>query len=1420
MTNNVVAYFSSSLDDNGHFKEYRAVSGSKFSEEYNETLDSGTLVLSQVRKENRLFTIKPYDYVHVVNKKNPAKFSKYYYVDNFDEKENNIKDHLFGYTINLMSETKILEKIQCPNLTITHNIDNGEIQKLTIYEYIRRYMELYVPKIKYCDDDETWHYESLIKMPETTYREASITISFTEDDFTLRAYPSIYYLFDVSSSEITGIIQNAVVVNSVVVTSENANLTGITASFDPNTCKFNVHAEAGFSGRGSGTITINYGYEVSDFFFRFNIPCADLSFNAPTLRQLLTTLMQQVGCIPTVKNRTLSFLDFQKEAVPFGNGDYTLNNTVNFIRRSLSSDSYVNTLVNLSENVLDSENEVICETIGFRDSSNVLLKQQENLKLETSLPIYKVNKLIMNLAGRTTGLLSSSYGCFYGASNYGQSGWDVATESTDSESGKEFPFIIYKNTSVSNHQAKIKFWLASNGYCYLKIDYIYFWGRNLSTGNYYLIERRKFFTDEESEGYGENTFAFGYGSNNPNVNSHDSIQYYDNKDDDIYTIDGDGGSVAIVSYEKVFENLSNDVVGFFFSGQMIRYVNTGTVAPQWEEFAKGFTFIRFADDDPNVVYHDCFEKNEIDIPVLNETTASAGNHIWSSNTDNVTGVPLINRFVAAFKTYNILEVIKWDISKLIVEQSARNLLSRDYLAMQRKTTPGSYDWPAWFNELIYLMGLTAHYNWNLDFISKFVYGTIGYSIGSKEISGFSDVYQIGSVGLGWVQKDYTYIENILNLFDYSDDTEIVRLKSKLVLKHFEGLENARIKSVGNGEYGGPSPLFNSAGVNDLRLMTREGNLYRSKFQHYVTNKEEYQTIMKYYTSLFFDIYYQPLNSFNMSYVKTQEDIDIPLAQYDGNVSGLTDFDRLSIHEQEQVDRVGNETLFISQRTTDFDDIQTFDNGPLVFKDDVNRDGHVTDSDKSVEYIIFKRSFTIENNCFNVSYVGSKDAVLKDYFTSIRTKYRAYQYIDYSQSVLRKEKDLLYVRVSTDYFDGDDKVTFEHLGNTLESLAQRPYMLDFVYDFNNETSDNYEKNVSYEVENAIAKIADEDEDDGYTTEEQCVKNSVSAIATQNTMAFIYEYMDNVGAGTYIQDITDVPQLGGIPQSWQIWDDSYNISHEVSFVSSIGYYDNIDNHIVNPSILPEGGLEEYEEEEIDKIQQSPIVNYEYTTLFSIVDNKHSSNNDTKKKRTFYKDYAERVNHTVQFIYYAPNKDVLFGEEFIAGAPLINRFKKEFNFIYSTGLVGDFYLDENPHNPREGDYELLYKSQSANDPWYSQYLEIVVDPNDPYNIPVKIRVNFYHPNITSLTMAYYDSETQLASDIVVFKNPHPGQAGWCEFFFSLNDTKTDYVMAEVDGILHRRYKVKTYTEPVSEPVNNDLFPRKVEKIYEDEEEEEEED
>lgn len=1293
MTHNIVAQFSCSLDEHGNFKEYRVVTGSVFNEEYNETLDSGTIVLSQVFKEDRLSNIKPYDFVRVFDKSSEYDvetgtyaFDKVYLVDNFDEKENNIKEHIFGYTINLMSETKLLEKIQCPNLMITHDIVDGKVTKKTIFEYIKRYMELYVPKIKFCDDGENWSYKPLIKMPDMSidFSEATLRVDFSDNNFSPLGHGTNLYVFFCDSEQLPDNVDyDSVEVVSVSLDGDVIWSGETICTFDNQNGVFRMSSITENIYYGSNYITYKYKslYPENDFYKRFNVPCADMPFTAPTLRQLLTTLMQQVGCIPVVKNRTLDFLDFQLEAKDFGSGDYSINNTVNYIRRSLSSDSFVNSLVNISEQVLDSGNEVICETLGFRDRNNLLLKQEENLALETSLPIFKVNKCILHAPGSLDGFLSSSMGCVL----------------LDTAPSTSWPCIYYKEVFVSNGSATIKFFIdaAVNGVDVdVNIDQIYFLSRSLD--NKYSI------VDVEEV----DSFVLNY-----NTTTADSTNY---------RMNGTLGVINGRSKTLSFSGLPTDAVGCMLSGTFKKRDGT--------EEIREFTFIRFANDDTQVTYHG--------LP--------RGENYWFSNTDWSSETNYMNCFIARYNLQSIVSFQTWDISKLVVEDSVRQLLERDFAKMEQDIPDDDLS------------------TWTIDNLSKYVYGTVGYSIGSNKISGFSDVYVTGTPGLSWITKNKTYLENMVKVLEKGGTF----LNFSALNEYFEGISDMRLN-------------YYKGNDQDAVLNYEIRNLINYDFRYYNPIGPSFDSSgASFFTSFFVDLYYQPLNSFNLSYVKSQEELDYPLEQYDGNASGLTDFDRLSIHEQEQVDRIGNETLSISQRTTDFEDIQDFKDGPLVFKDDTNRSGAIDSDDNGIKYIIFKRSFSVGNNCFNASYTGSKDAVLKNYFTSIRTKYRAYQYVDYSQSVLRKERDTLFIRMATNYFDGDDKIFFGNKAN--EESSDLSFLQYVIYDIEglyNFSEDDIPKRISYEIEKDVAKVSDGL--NGYSQETQTVKNSVSCYSTNNMFGITYEYIDNVGAGPYLNYITTNEHLGGIPQTWQIWGDNYSLKHDVLFTNYIDFY--------SKTIASSGDVNTTTEQ-IRKIEKSPIVDplYSYAPIFYVADNNKDYNN---LKRTFYKDYAERINHTVQFIYYAPNKDVLVNENFISGAPVLQRYDNPFNLILGCDRDSNFNLSNVPHRTVAGENPI---SESSGDASFANgYIEVIKDRD--INHPTKIRVYFHGYKI--IKMAHYDSATQLTTDIAAFKCPKELQNSnnaMVEYFFTINDTKTDYVLSEKNGILYRKYKAKTYTEP----------------------------
>lgn len=164
---------------------YDIVIGATFSEEYNETLDSGSIIIPHVKK---IFDLAPYDDVYIWNadenfngyynqgdetpdgiatENSPLpRFFKHLLVDNFTEEMLTLDDEkhsLYNYTIKLMSETRGLDMVACPNISVTQSLEASE--RRSVVEYLQNFINLYSPKIKRKDiDADTWHYEQKYKL--------------------------------------------------------------------------------------------------------------------------------------------------------------------------------------------------------------------------------------------------------------------------------------------------------------------------------------------------------------------------------------------------------------------------------------------------------------------------------------------------------------------------------------------------------------------------------------------------------------------------------------------------------------------------------------------------------------------------------------------------------------------------------------------------------------------------------------------------------------------------------------------------------------------------------------------------------------------------------------------------------------------------------------------------------------------------------------------------------------------------------------------------------------------------------------------------------------------------------------------------------------------------------------------------------
>lgn len=298
--------------------EFQVADDATYTEVYGETLDSASVVIPNILNTVPIATLaKPYDEVELLvqvsidDSTYATEMKEHMLIDSIDVVQTSYGEPKGTYcdvTLQLMSETKYLEKAQLPNKAFTHSLAYGAKTLYSAAEYL---VNAYSPR--YVGESGV----------------ASLLTMDTSKDWT-----------------------------------------------------------------------------------RFkNAPCADVAMAQPTLRQALTTLFTQVGCIPIVSDRKVRYLDLGADR-----GQFLIKGKepeeIASIRKGMSSDSWVNSLVSESSQCVDYDSSCVMEQLCFRDRDNVLLKQEENLKLETRFPIYSVKKLVLNayVKGSATFNKERSYG--------------------------------------------------------------------------------------------------------------------------------------------------------------------------------------------------------------------------------------------------------------------------------------------------------------------------------------------------------------------------------------------------------------------------------------------------------------------------------------------------------------------------------------------------------------------------------------------------------------------------------------------------------------------------------------------------------------------------------------------------------------------------------------------------------------------------------------------------------------------------------------------------------------------------------------------------------------------------------------------------------------------------------------------------
>jgi len=1037
---------------------YDIAIGATFTDCFSDELDSGSICISHIEENKRLAFLECYQYVYIHDL--DSEWSKYALINTYNETIQNVYDINYEYTISLMSETKILEKIQLPNRVITHSLVSGQKK---IREYLYEYCSLYVPKIKFSDDNEKWYYK---------------------------------YIFDFSDLQDT----------------------------------------------------------TSDIYNKFDILCPDMSFSQPTLRQALTSMMEVIGCLPTIKNRKLSYLDLRAEPTAF-----SVSN-VNYITRSMASDSYVNSLMNMGTDILDTKNQIISEVLGFRDKENVYLKQKENLVLETKKPIYNIIQAIL---------------CCYTKTH-----------------------LIIRNVAGSA----------------IKL-YVYF--------------------------------------------------------------DNDSTTVRFVNETA----LTNAKIIFFQQNSIGKLVSIKEITYDTLEIGdRGITKPTGA---TGAILQGYYDTNKL---------AYCNSYI--SNTNAGTG----DSGNSELNIYNHYSFYKKDITELFVEESKRQALDTDFTHIPASPT-------------------------SVSEIAQYFYTTIGYTIGSKKISGFSKTYDQTN---GFYTIGLTYIEAIWNAL------------------------------MG----------FDSWGDYATKEKTKEFYLLPLDYQiEQVEAPEVYgvDNINSYFSNFFFNIKYQPQNSLNIKYFKSKKDIEFPIEQLDTQEASIPSFDDMSLKEQQKVDRLGNDTYQIAQRITNMNDLNALNT--------------LYNNDK----IIYKRTYSIYNDFIKVAYTASKDYVIKNYFTSIQTKYRAYEYVDYTKSVIRKENNTFFVLIDNYYINGDDKVWFGSVQLSNSSKEKSLFLTGAIR--KNDTKDNLVYFMySDDTTNSMASY----------------KNEISSIVSSNSLVFNFEDFDNSSAGTYIDVIT--PQNGGLPQKWLMFSTDYYTNRVVGLVGNVAFVSEND----------QSDNQNYIIEEISKVHKEPIVpttvydrGYnDIVSIFLVDDNTYSNQLYT----TEYKDLDEIMNRTIQFTYYTNSNFIKWTTHFIELCELYDYETLNRN-NYLMGCSNSEYesfSDRKQYTYGHNEYLSVY----------SEWLELNTYNKDLPYLLVKwsiIPAATTHFRVVNQTGYNAAGSVYEFTNVIAFARPYTEVDGVKtyqttdeKYYISLNDTKSEkvYTIDTTTGLYHKNFIVQTNTMSRLTTLDNSQF------------------
>ncbi|MBR3208870.1 MAG: hypothetical protein IKF82_01235 [Bacilli bacterium] len=532
---------------------------------------------------------------------------------------------------------------------------------------------------------------------------------------------------------------------------------------------------------------------------------------------------------------------------------------------------------------------------------------------------------------------------------------------------------------------------------------------------------------------------------------------------------------------------------------------------------------------------------------------------------------------------------------------------------------------------------------SIEDAAKFDFSTVRYTQGSKYITGWGTKYQY-PYGEWMDSQTKTHIENIIRLVDNLKPYGTVNLKELS-----EQVYNKMIKNVPN--YANYRILSLTLTGQALTEPDIASTLLKNFFGTAFDNGNPSET-MKH---MFFTVDYQPF--YNGAIVHSKgEDINENLTSVDNPNNSLSLLERDGIAQREKLERFGVSTVQLSARYTDINDLQevgTKYNSP--YQDDLeNRD-----------IIIYHREYSVFDNVINCSYYGSKEYVLKNYYTSVFSKYRIYNLMSYGESVTRSENKKYYIKLGineqnsfNDNLEGE--LTINNIDNNVWLSALLPTTSDSKEALNNA----YYYVPKYSVWNSSNSSFEINNNGGYF-----VTDFIS-FSTGNSIVFNISMPDNITGGTYWEttnkDIDWVNNVetdlkGTTQNQYYVADYNDGTLFEIQFglfnseslaIQAINGVASISNNsaYVDDTVINK-----------DIIMKRPFVPSSSVT---------NSNESINVLSHYYKDNKEVINLSLQFEYLC--------SENIFISPWFGRL---------NDLITRFYKQTNPEITKEQDVNTVY-------------------------------------------------------------------------------------------------------------------------------------